>query len=278
MNYEKYPEFDNHSKLIAIKNKRNAIIGYIAIHRGTKHLPAFGATRYAYYSDHEHAIRDALKLSRLMSYKSAAAHLPYGGAKGVLIAKENTLKASNQLLKEYAAAVNALEGAFITGADLGISAAQVLYMSQFSPYFAGTRVNPVYFTVSGIILGLKAALAECFDSGAFHKRSFAIQGVGKIGAGVLQELYARNAKIYFTDTNQKLAKKIHKQFPKIIYVPPSEIHSQKVDVFCPCAVAGSINEQSVNKLRCAIVAGGAAPVVFREGRAGAFQFLGHDRC
>ena len=37
------------------------------------------------YADARHALRDALRLSRAMTYKSAVADLPLGGGKGVIM-------------------------------------------------------------------------------------------------------------------------------------------------------------------------------------------------
>ena len=75
--YSQFPEFDNHTLVARIDDTSVGLRGYIAIHRN-RGAPSLGATRLWAYATEEEALRDALRLSRLMSYKSALAGLPYG--------------------------------------------------------------------------------------------------------------------------------------------------------------------------------------------------------
>ena len=59
--------------------------------------PACGGTRIWPYETEEEAVEDALRLARAMSYKSAAADLPLGGGKGVIIADSHTEKTEAML-------------------------------------------------------------------------------------------------------------------------------------------------------------------------------------
>ena len=117
---ESFPEFNNHHLVISLSERKFGLKGFIAIHRGTLGYPAFGATRIWPYSSPEEALRDALRLSRAMSYKSAMAGLPYGGGKAALMG-EFPSSQRNKVLQNYAQRVNALHGAFITGTDVGLT-------------------------------------------------------------------------------------------------------------------------------------------------------------
>ena len=86
---ESLGEFDNHKLVSFVFDKKTKLEAYIAIHRGSLTTPSFGATRIARYEDKEDALKDALRLSRLMSYKAAMAGLDYGGGKGVILLPEN---------------------------------------------------------------------------------------------------------------------------------------------------------------------------------------------
>lgn len=254
---ENSSSFDNHHSLIVLHQPDIGLHGIISIHRGNKKRPAFGATRVTRYETAQEAVHDAVSLAKLMSYKSAMAGLPYGGAKAVLIDNELFQKNREQCLERYALEVNKLEGVFVTGADIGISPQDVVLMKKYSEYMVGVENDPVYFTAVGIFLGIQAAVEFHFHSSSLSEHSFAIQGLGKIGLSVLEHLYKHTHNIFVSDVNPQACARAQEKFPEITVIPPEEIHSQKVDVFCPCAVSGSINEHTIAQLDCQIVAGGA---------------------
>lgn len=247
-------EFDNHKLLNFIHDDKGKLCGYIAIHRGSLEIPAFGATRYWKYSSPTEALRDALRLARLMSYKSAMAGLKYGGAKATLMENGNSKKG---IITSYTKNVTYLGGRFITGADVGISTSDVQFMHKNSPYIVGAIGDPVRFTAQGIVEGLQASLKGVFDTDTFDGRSFAIQGVGKIGTELLKHLYESSKVIYVADINQARIKQIITEYPRLVPVSVADIHKQKVDVFMPCALSGIINSTTIKELRCKIIAGGA---------------------
>lgn len=254
---ESLPEFDGHPHVSFLHNEKAGLRGYIAIHRRVGDNPSFGATRLWPYANSIDALRDALRLSRMMSYKTALAGLHYGGAKGVIIGNKISGKRREELLRSYAEEVNRLRGAFITGTDVGITQHDVALMRKESPYFAGIRANATKYTALGICYGLEVCLKELFGTETFHGRSFAIQGVGKIGSSLLRILYGKASTIYFSDTNRKTVAEIRKKFPRAKYVSPSAIHRRKVDVFCPCALSHSVNKKNVSEIKAVAVIGGA---------------------
>ncbi len=248
-------EYDQHRLVVYLRHPASKLEGFIAIHRGSKKLKAFGATRIYPYSNQIEALKDALRLAKIMSFKSAAANLPYGGAKAVIIARPEDV--TPQMIAAYADDVNLLAGRFITGADIGMSQEQVKQLKKSSQHVVGGEIDPVKYTVAGIIKGMKVGLKHVFGDDEFHQRTFAIQGLGKIGSGVLNQLYPTAAKIYATDVLDNVAAKIKKMYPKIELVKPEAITMLPVDVFVPCAMYGIINEKTVKQLQCKLVAGGA---------------------
>lgn len=254
---EKLPEFDDHRIIFFISDLRNGLKGFIVIHRGGLTRPAFGATRLWKYNSELEALKDALKLSQLMSYKSAIHRLGYGGAKGVIINTLQNRKKRNFLLKTYAKKVNYLNGRFITGADVGLNRNDIKMMKKESPFFVGVRYDPAKFTALGIFYGLLICLKKVFGNEQISERSFAIQGLGKIGTEFLKLIYKKSKKIFVSEINYSRVKTIKKLFPKIKFVKPSEIHRKSVDVFSPCALGNSITFKNVSQLRCKIIIGGA---------------------
>lgn len=248
--------FDKHSLVSFVTDPKTGLQGFVAIHRGSATVPAFGATRITSYKNITDALTDALRLSRFMSYKAALAGLPYGGAKGVII-EPKKISHRTPLFKSYAEKINLFDGNFITGADVGVTQADVKIMKKLSPSFVGVSVDPVYYTALGILASARVAVKQAFGSSSFKDRSFAIQGVGKIGGAFLDLIYPEAKKIIVTDTDSKQLSKIKKQYPKIVVVAPQDIYKQEVDVFSPCALGHSLNTKTITKLKAKVIVGGA---------------------
>ncbi len=259
LSVETLPEFNNHKMVSFIFDKKTGLRGFIAIHKGNLTHRAFGATRLWQYKSEIDGLKDALTLSKTMSYKAALAGLPYGGAKGVLIQPNGTLEKEKKrtLLKTYAHYINYLHGTFITGADVGIDENDVKAMRKESSFIVGVNVDPVKFTVIGIFNSIKECLKEVYGNDQLSNRSFAIQGLGKIGIGLLELLYKNNAAIYATDINETRMHAVAKSFPHVHLVKPDEIYTQHIDVFSPCALSNCLNSKTFVKLRCKMVVGGA---------------------
>lgn len=258
INYAILSEFDQHKLVMDLHSDNpTKLRGFIAIHRGHPGLPAFGATRFWKYPNEEEALRDALRLSKLMSYKAAMARLNYGGAKGVIIDEGVDTDTKARLVREYAEKVNELNGAFVTGADMGINEHDVEEMSEMSKFICGISSRPAYFTAIGLVYSIRLCLEERFGNPGLEERSIAIQGLGKVGVDLLKLIYEEAKEIFVADINPHKIKMIQNHFPEARIVDPEEIHKQEVDVYSPCAHGGILNERTVPELKCKIIAGGA---------------------
>lgn len=253
---EALEEFDNHKLIRPIKKSGSNLVGFIAIHRENPKMPSFGATRVWNYDSEVDALKDALRLSKLMSYKAALAGLPCGGAKGVIM-KPGFFQSRKKLLYSYAEEVNSLGGKFITGTDVGLQQKDLLLLREKSPYIVGLHVDATKFTGLGIFYSIEVALEEVFRSKSLSERTFAIQGLGKVGGELLSLIYTDAKKIFVSEIDKKLLAKMKKKFPKIEIVSGDHIYEQKVDVFCPCALSHSLNSESIDKLQCKAIIGGA---------------------
>lgn len=253
-------EFDNHEKVVRLEDPSVGLVGYIAIHRIHPKYPALGATRLWGYVSEEDALRDALRLAQLMTYKSLLAGLPYTGAKAALFITPKILESQENrdaFFRAYAREVNKLEGKFVTGTDVGVSNDDLTIMSKESPHMIGHGVDSGYFTALGVKAGIEVALQKVFGSSDLSKRTFAIQGLGKTGLSLLKLLYKESFKIFVADVDPKTVSYVKFHFPNVEVVDSTVIHAQDVDVFSPCALSHSLTEVTVPELRCAIVAGSA---------------------
>lgn len=237
----------------------NSLLGFIAIHRGSKTHPAFGATRIENYPDAQAALTDVLNLSSLMSHKAALAGIPYGGGKGVLFNGPHMQDRAERArtLQIYAAHVDKLGGKFVTGSDAGVSQEDVILLRAHSPHIVGIEEDPTHRTAEGLLGSIFVTLAHVFGDTDLEKRSFAIQGVGKVGTAVL-ELIADDAKqIFVADIDENKVREAKARFPQITVVHPDEILAAPVDVLIPCALGGVLNTASVQEIRAKAVVGSA---------------------
>lgn len=256
VNIEKLEEYDKHYKVIFLNNPKTGMQGFIAIHRKNKNNPSFGATRFLRYENSLNGLRDALRLSRLMSYKAALSGLPNGGAKGVILMPER-IKNRKKILLSYAEEINNLRGEFITGTDVGLTEDDLKLIKKESKFFVGLGSDVIQATAMGIYYGMESSLEFLTGSSNLTGKTFAIQGLGKVGYTLLSLLYSKAKHIYVADNDALAVKKIKKEFPLVSAVKSSEIHKQQVDIFSPCALSHTLNTKTVKELNCKIIAGGA---------------------
>jgi leucine dehydrogenase len=257
-NIAELPEFDNHEFVASIADESVGLKGFIAIHN--THLgPATGGTRYWHYTSELDALKDALKLSRAMTYKCALAGVPYGGGKGVLIGNGNSLK-NEKFLRSYAQRINLLKGTFYTGEDVGVDQDDANRLAKYSPYIIGKKKfggDPGPWAALGVFHALLAALKEVFGSEDLRNRTIAIQGLGKVGFGLAQLVHEKGGKVIAADIKEEAASAAARKLKNIKIVSAKEIHRQKVDVYSPNTLGAEVNERTINEFRCSIICGGA---------------------
>jgi len=256
MNIQNYREFNKHEAVINFFDSKSGLRAFVAIHN-TNLGPATGGTRYLAYSREEDALRDALRLSRAMTYKCALAGVPYGGGKTVIMASKNK---SAALFKVYAERVNLLRGSYTTGEDVGIEEKDLKVMQKISPHIngrpdAGGDLAP--WTALGIKRSMESALKALYGSSSFSGRKFAVKGLGKIGLAVIEKIIEEGGEVFGADVNVGVVKKAKKKYPNLKIVSPRGIRTLRVDVFSPCALGGEIDEQALKELKCSIICGGA---------------------
>lgn len=235
------------------------LYGFIAIHRGNKEHPAFGATRIRQYTGVKEALSDVLNLSFLMSHKAALAGIRYGGGKGVLLDGPHmaTINGRAHALRIYAEHVNQLGGKFITGSDLGVTQEDVDYLSTHSPYIVGIKEDPTTHTANGLLHSIEVVAEEVLNKSDLSDISIAIQGVGKVGGALLDILHDKVGYIVIADTDQERALLLVSRYPNVRVVSPDEILFQKVDILIPCALGGVFTKQNAHMVEARAIVGSA---------------------
>jgi len=254
-------DFDDHELVQLVRDRKSGLTAIIALH--STHLgPGAGGTRFWHYAQPDDAMRDALRLSRGMSYKNAMAGLPMGGGKAVILADKARNK-SPELLGAFADAVEALGGRYVTAEDVGITEADMVAVSQRTSFVSGLPVadgeaggDPGPFTAMGIYHGIKAAVAHKLGKDNLKGVRVALQGTGSVGGGVARLLHKDGAKLVVADVDAERAKRLAKEVDGEA-VAPEQIMSVACDVFSPNALGAILDEEGIARLDCQIVAGGA---------------------
>lgn len=222
--------------------------------------PACGGARMWPFHSEEEALTDVSRLARAMTYKSALAGLDFGGGKAVIIGDPNKDK-TKELLRSYGGFVDSLRGKYITTEDVGIGVNDMVYVKEKTrfavglPESKGGLGDASVVTGYGIYRGIQACLKEVFGSDIVKGRTVAIQGFGKVALSVAHYLMKAGAKIIVSDIDQ--AKTAKAAQLGLSVVSTDDIYKIECDVFCPCALGGILNDDTIPKLQTSIVAGGA---------------------
>ena len=216
------------------------------------------------YEDARAAMRDSLRLSRAMTYKSAVAGLPLGGGKGVIMLREGhelTAERRHAALEDFGDTVELLDGAYVTAEDVGTSDADMEVIAERTQHVKGlarTRGgsgDPSPFTALGVMTAIEVSCERAFDSASLEGRSVALAGLGHVGADVARRLAAAGAELLVADVDE--GKRAIADELGAEWVTPEEALTADVDVYAPCALGGVLNDDTVPQLRCRIVAGAA---------------------
>lgn len=260
-----YIDFDNHELVVFGHDSASGLRAIIAIHDSTLG-PALGGCRMWSYATDEEALRDVLRLSRGMTYKSALARLPLGGGKAVIIGDPRRDK-SEALFQAMGDFVDSLGGRYITAADSGTGVAEMRIMAQRTRHVAGAGQrealdgslrdgDPSPSTAYGVFVGIRAAVRHRLGRDDLTGLRVAIQGVGQVGFNLARLLKDAGAELWVTDIVEANVRRAVEQLGARA-VDQLEIFGLDVDVFAPCALGAVINRHTLEALRAPIVAGAA---------------------
>jgi len=257
MSLFEHPEFDHHDEVVFCHDEESGLKAIIAVHDTTLG-PSLGGTRLWNYGSSAEALTDVLRLSRGMTYKSAMAGLPLGGGKAVIIGDAKTIK-SDKLFRAYGRFINSLGGKYITAEDVNIRTSDIDVVAQETQHVAGTADkagDPSPHTALGTYLGLKAAAKHRLGSDDLNGVKIAVQGLGSVGYGFAKYCHDDGAELIVSDINEEALERAKTEFGATV-VGLDEIYSVDTDVYAPCALGATINDDTLKQLKCKIIAGSA---------------------
>jgi leucine dehydrogenase len=257
-----------HEHILFCNDHATGLKAIIAVHN-TVLGPALGGTRMWMYQNEQEALTDVLRLSRGMTYKNAISQLNLGGGKAVIIGDAKTMK-SEALFRRFGQFVNTLAGSYITAEDVGISPADMVHVSKETKHVVGLpgkSGDPSPVTAFGVYMGMKAAAKHQFGSDSLAGKKVAVQGIGHVGAYLVEHLVAEGARVTITDINEAALQQLSAKHG-VSVVAADNIYDVDMDIYAPCALGATVNDTTLARLNCSIIAGAANNQLKEEAKHG----------
>ncbi|MDO4728154.1 MAG: Glu/Leu/Phe/Val dehydrogenase dimerization domain-containing protein [Bacteroidota bacterium] len=255
------PSFNEHEQIVFCHDKDSGLKAIIGIHNTTLG-PALGGTRMWQYSNEWEALNDVLRLSRGMTYKSAVSGLNLGGGKAVIIGNAKADK-TPEMIKRFGEFVHSLSGKYITAEDVGTTTADMDLIHSITPHVTGISEskggsgNPSPVTAFGTYMGLKAAAKFKFGTEKLEGKKVLVQGIGHVGETLVDYLAKEGAEVIITDINKEKLEAVASKYNNVSIYTGSDLYAEEVDIYAPCALGATINDDTVNKIKAKVIAGAA---------------------
>lgn len=251
---------EGHEQIVFCADKATGLKAIVAIHNTNLGAGTGGCRMYPYASEAD-ALYDVLRLSKGMTYKAAITGLKMGGAKAVIIGNPKTQK-NPALLTRFAKFVDQLNGRYVTAKDVGIDGNDLKIIKQETKHVLGieglanSSGDPSVFTAWGVYNGMKACAEVAYGNDSLKGKVVALQGLGSVSKYLVKHLADEGAKLIGTDVDAAACEKMKLEFGVEI-VSPDKIYDVDCDIFSPTALGAIINSNTIPRLKCKIVAGGA---------------------
>ncbi|WP_205697134.1 Glu/Leu/Phe/Val dehydrogenase [Conexibacter sp. SYSU D00693] len=252
-----------HEELYVRRGRRSGLFCVVAVH-STVRGPSLGGCRMWAYDDARAGVRDALRLSRAMTFKSAVAGLPLGGGKGVvMLPPDGPLDDARRrdALLDFGDAVAQLDGRYVTAEDVGTSAEAMEVIAQVTSHVSGLAVqrggsgDPSPFTALGVLAGVEATLEQAHGSADVAGRRIAVVGLGHVGLRLAELLAERGAQLVVADIREE--RRTDAERLGATWMAPEDALTAEVDLLAPCALGGVLDHELVPRLRTRAIAGAA---------------------
>jgi valine dehydrogenase (NAD+) len=255
-----FARFDGHEQVVFANDEATGLRAIIAIH-STKLGPSLGGTRFFPYPDDDAALTDVLRLSRAMTYKAATAGLDLGGGKAVIIGDPDELK-SEALLRAFGRAIESLGGRYITACDVGTTPKDMAFIHRETRHVTGMDLeeggsgDSGIATAHGVHLSMRAAAAVEFGELDLAGRHVAVQGLGKVGARLVQALVEEGAKVTAADVSEAAVDRVA-DLPGVEIVDVDDVLFVDADIVSPNALGAVLTEATIPRLHAKVVCGAA---------------------
>ncbi|MFO0321125.1 MAG: Glu/Leu/Phe/Val dehydrogenase dimerization domain-containing protein [Bacteroidota bacterium] len=261
----------NHEQILFCNDNATGLKAIIAIHN-TVLGPSLGGTRLWNYNNEMEALTDVLRLSRGMTYKSSVAGLNLGGGKAVIIGDASKIK-TEALLRRFGKFVNSLGGKYITAEDVAMSSRDMEIIKMETDYVSGLPENmggsgdPSPVTAYGVYVSMKASAKEAYGGDGLNGKKILVQGIGNVGMHLVEYLTKEGAKVYVNDISEARVKSAVEKH-QVEFVAADKMFDLDIDIYAPCALGATINDDTLSRLKCKVICGAANNQLAEEKKHG----------
>ncbi len=260
-----------HEQVVFCNDEATGLKAIIGIHN-TVLGPAVGGTRMWNYSSDQEAITDVLRLSRGMTYKAAITGLNLGGGKAVILGDASTMK-TEAFLRRFGKFIDSLGGKYWTAEDVNMKTRDMKYIGMETKYVTGLPENmggggdPSPVTAYGTYLGMKATAKKVYGSDSLEGKKIGVQGVGQVGMYLVERLTKEGANVFITDIAEDKLKAVASRTGASV-LGMDDIYDLDMDIYAPCALGATLNDLTIPRLKCQIIAGAANNQLAEEEKHG----------
>jgi leucine dehydrogenase len=260
-----------HEQVVYCYDEPTGLKAIIGIHN-TVLGPALGGTRMWAYTSEAEALNDVLRLSRGMTFKAAISGLNLGGGKAVIIGDVTKLK-NEAFLRRFGKFVNSLGGKYITAEDVNMSTRDMEYINMETkhvtglPELMGGSGDPSPVTAYSTYMGMKATAKKVYGSDSLQGKKVAVQGMGHVGTYLVDLLVKENCKVFISDIYEDRLKAVANKTGATI-VDALAIYDIDMDIYAPCALGATLNDDTIPRLKCQVIAGAANNQLKEEAKHG----------
>ena len=251
---------DGYERVAVARDPASGLHAIIAVHDTTLG-PSLGGIRMWPYPGQDEALRDVLRLAEGMTYKSAVAETGLGGGKSVIIGDSRRDK-SDALFRSMGEFIESFAGSYNGAEDVGMSVADMATIRQTTqfvrglPREAGGSGDPSPFTALGVFEGIKTCFEAAFGTADPKGRRVVVQGTGHVGGALARRLAEAGAELTLCDINREGAQSLANEIGAEVVEPGREFDVE-CDLFAPCALGAGINDETLPRFRCRVIAGAA---------------------
>ena len=154
-----------------------------------------------------------------------------------------------------------MNGRYITAEDVNINVEDIEHIFTETSNVVGVAKthggsgNPSPFTALGVYKGIQASCLKTFGDASVKGKVFALQGTGSVGCHLGKLLSDNGAKVFFCDINEESVSRFQEVVVGSERVGLEDIYDIECDVYAPCALGATVNDDTIERLKCKIVAG-----------------------
>ena len=244
-----------HEQVSVLQDRATGLRALVASH-DTRLGPALAPLRVWPYALDADAWADTLHRAHDLTLKASLAGTDLGGGAVTVLGdpEHATSEAAMRVLGRH---VDRQAGRVIVTDDPGTDPDLLRWVRRETPHvFSLGDDAAAEWTALGTWHGIRASLAAALGHTDYARASFAVQGAGQVGQRLVRLLRASGAHVWVSDLNDARTEALVAATGAEA-VPMQQIYDLPATVFCPCAMSGVLNEDTIPRLRCRIVAGTA---------------------